>query len=411
VALPDLLLAGDFRVAVTADGPLSKPRLSGEVALDRGRYRLPGITQLLDEIHATVRFGGEGSGEVEARAKVGGGEAFVAGSFGLDGLALADFRLTLQGRRITVRYPEDLRLLVDADLVATGTPSSGNLVRGEVVLQRGTYSRDIDLTLSDLLARSRPSGVSARERWKERTRLEVRVVSSQSLEVRNNLARLTGTVDLLARGTLADPGLVGQVTLDEGGRVTFRDVRYEIESGTMTFASAQGLTPILDVRARAEVKGYDIVVSVAGTWPRVTSTFSSDPPLTEEAVVSLLLTGTSPTTTTSQGLSGTLASTAGSLVGGAATGVLTRPAQKLFGLDRFQIEPVFTSSGLAGATTTVGKQISPNWSVTYSQPLFEAGSREPIIDVEGRISQTWTLRLRHDENNVYTIELRRRTRP
>ncbi len=309
-----------------------------------------------------------------------------------------------------MRYPEDVRLVVDADLVGTGGPS-GNLVRGEVVLLRGTYARDIDLTLSDLLGRSRPTGIAARERWKERTRLEVHVVSSQALEVQNNLARLTGTVDLLARGTLAEPGLVGQVTLDEGGRVTFRDVRYEIESGSMTFASARGLAPILDVRARAEVKGYDIVVNLAGTWPRVETTFSSDPPLTEEAVVNLLLTGASPQSGSSRTLSDTLASTAGSLVGGAATGVFTRPAQKLFKLDRFQIEPIFTSSGLSGATTTVGKQVSPNWFVTYSQPLFEAGTREPVVDVEGRISQTWILRLRHDENNVYTIELRRRTRP
>ena len=51
--------------------------------------------------------------------------------------------------------------------------------------------------------------------------LDVRIVSAASLEVRNNLARLSGTVDLIARGTLADPVLLGQVLLDEGGRVVF----------------------------------------------------------------------------------------------------------------------------------------------------------------------------------------------
>lgn len=410
LAMPDLSLTGSLRLAIAAAGPLAAPKLSGEITLKNGRYRLPGLSQILDDIDGTIHFGGAGSGEVEARAKVGGGEAYAAGTFGLDGLALTDFRLTLQGRRITVRYSEDMRLLLDADLVATGG-SSGNVVRGEIVLLRGTYTRDIDLTLSDLLGRSRPAGSVGRDPWKERTRLEVHLVSSQSLEVRNNLARLTGTVDLLARGTLADPGLVGQVTLDEGGRVTFRDVRYEIESGTMTFASTRGLAPILDLRARAEVKGYDLAVNVAGTWPRVETTFSSDPPLSDEAIVNLLLTGTRPGPAPAAELSGVLASTAGSIVGSAATGVVTRPAQKLFKLERFQIDPIFTASGLAGATTTVGKQISPNWSVTYSQPLFEAGIREPIVEIEGRISQTWVLRLRKDENGVYLMDLRRRVRP
>jgi len=410
VALPDFSMNGKMHVEVAAAGPLAKPVLSGEIALHNGRYRLAAISQIVDDIEATVRFARSGGGELEARAKVGGGEAFAAGTFGLAGLALQDFRVTIGARRVTVRYPQDVRLLLDADLVASGGGSSGNVIRGDVTLLRGTYSRDFDLALTDLLARSRPSGLAAREPWKERTRLEVRIVASQSLEVRNNLARLTGTVDLIARGTLADPTLVGQVTLDEGGRVTFRDVRYEIESGTLTFASTRGLAPILDLRARADVKGYDVTVNLAGTWPRIETTFTSDPPLTEEELVNLLLTGTQPGNTTAATANGGFASTAGSIVGGAATGVLTRPAQKLFKLERFQIDPIFTSSGLAGATTTVGKQISPNWSVTYSQPLFEANAREPVVEVEGRISQTWVLRLRHDENGVYLIDLRRRTR-
>jgi len=410
VAMPDLALTGQVRVALAASGPPARPRLSGEVGLRNGRYRVAAISQTLDDIEGTIRFGAaSATGEVDAHAKIGGGDASVAGTFGLEGLSPKDFRLSVQGRRITVRYPEDVRLVLDADLVASGGPS-GNLLRGEVVVQHGTYSRDFDVTLSDLLSKSRPAVTATREQWKEKTRLEVRIVSSQALEVRNNLARLTGTMDLQARGTLAEPSLVGQVVLDEGGRVTFRDVRYEIESGTLTFASARGLAPILDVRARAEVKGYDLTVSLAGIWPRVEAAFTSDPPLSDEAIVNLLLTGSAPSTTNAPPVSGTLASTAGSIVGGAATGVFTRPAQKFFGLERFQIDPVFTSSGLAGATTTVGKQISPNWSVTYSQPLFEAGSREPVVEVEGRISQSWVLRLRHDENGVYLVDLRRRTR-
>ncbi len=59
---------------------------------------------------------------------------------------------------------------------------------------------------------------------------------------------------------------------------------------------------------------------------------------------------------------------------------------------------------------TVGKQVSPNWLVTYSQPLFEAENRLPILQVEGRISQTWILRAARDENGIYYIDLRRRAR-
>ena len=101
-------------------------------------------------------------------------------------------------------------------------------------------------------------------------------------------------MDLLTRGTLASPTLVGQILLDEGGRITFRDVRYEIEQGTIAFANTEGFEPIIDIRVRAEVKGYDVGVSLVGTWPRIQTSLSSDPPLPDEMIVGLLVTGTTP---------------------------------------------------------------------------------------------------------------------
>ena len=177
--------------------------------------------------------------------------------------------MALQGRRVSVRAIPSLRLVVDADLVASGDLEDRE-IRGEITLQRGTYTKDVDVTVSDLLARSRPgAALAAREPWKERTSLDVRIVSAASLEVRNNVARLSGTVDLTARGTLSEPVLLGQILLDEGGRVVFSDVRYEIEYGAITFSSTTRISPFVDLRARAEIKAYDLTVSLVGTWPRV----------------------------------------------------------------------------------------------------------------------------------------------
>jgi hypothetical protein len=403
----DLGLTGRLLVDVRAAGTLDAPVLSGSVRVENGKYRMTALAQVLDEIDGNITFRGA-RGDVEARARAGGGDVFAAGSFGMKGLALGDFRFSVQARHVAVRYPQDLRLVVDADLVATGL-SGSNVVRGEIVLQRGTYSKDIELTLSDLLSRSRPAGaVLAREPWKERTALEVRIVSAAALEVRNNVARLTAAVDLLARGTLAAPTLVGQIFLDEGGRITFRDVRYEIESGTIAFANSQGFEPIIDIRVRAEIKGYDVGVSLVGTWPRIQTSLSSDPPLPDELIVGLLLTGTAPGARATGDTGGSIVSAAGGIVGSAATGLVTRPTQRLFKLDRFEIDPVFTGSGPVDVRSTVGKQITPNLLVTYSQS-FDS-SKEPIFRVEWWISDTIVLQGRRDENGIYLIDVRRRQR-
>ena len=339
LAVPDLGLVGKLVVDVGASGPLANPALAGTVRLENGRYRLAGYG--FEDIDGEVRLVGSG-GEVEGlRAKVGGGEAFAAGNFHLDGRQLKDFRFSLQGRRVQVRAIPSLRLTVDADLVASGN-AAGNELRGQVTLLRGTYTKDFEVTISDLLSRSRSGGaLAAREPWKERTALEVRIVSAASLEVRNNLARLSGTVDLTTRGTLADPTLLGQVILDDGGRVVFSDIRYEIEAGTLTFSDTTQIAPFIDLRARAEVKGYDLVVTLTGTWPRVNANFTSNPPLSNDAVLALVLSGSPPDTRNPTDTSNQLVSAAGGVITGAVTGGITKSTQRLFKLDRFQIDPVF----------------------------------------------------------------------
>ena len=407
--LPDVGMTGKIQLNLKGGGTLDTPTITGTARIENGRYRVSSLSQILDDIEASISFQGSRA-DLEGRAKFGGGEVFAAGSLRVEKLALKDFRVSIQARHVALRYPQDLRLLLDADLVASGNGARNDL-RGEVTLLRGTYSRDFEVTLADLLARSRPAGVvAALEPWKDRTSLEVRIVSSAALEVRNNLARLTATVDLLARGTVADPTFTGQISLDEGGRVTFRDVRYDIESGTITFANARGFTPILDIHARAEVRGYDLVVNLVGTWPRIQTSFSSDPPLPDESIFNLLLTGGAPTqqrpTTETTGES--IVSAGASLAAGAAVGTITRPTQRLFKLDRFEIDPVFTGGQLADIRSTVGKQITPNLLVTYSQSFDTAKS--PIVQLEWQVSNTVILRGRRDENGVFLLDVRRRTR-
>ena len=404
--VPDTGFSGKLTIALAASGTMDAPALNGSVRIENGRYRVAGYS--FTEIEGTIRVTGT-SGEIEGvRARVSEGEAFAAGNFQLAGASLKDYRLAVQGRRVLVRAIPSLRLTVDADLVLAGTPETREL-RGQVSLLRGTYSKDVELTVSDLLGRSRPGGaLAARQRWMERTSLDVRIVSAAALEVRNNLARLSGEVDLTARGTLADPVLLGQILLDEGGRVVFSDVRYEIENGVITFANTARIAPFIDIRARADVKGYDLVVSLVGTWPRITPTFTSDPPLSNDAILGLILSGVPPDTRASSDTAGQLVSAAGGVLTGAVTSPLTRSTARLFKLDRFQIDPVFQGSTLSTFRTTIGKQITQDLSVTSSIAIDS--SKDPIIRIEWQATDTILIQLIRDENGILTLSFRKRQR-
>jgi hypothetical protein len=406
IVKPGLGATGRFTFDVAASGTVDKPEFNGSIRIADGRYRAAGYS--FEDIEGTLRLVGS-SGEIEGlRARVADGEAFAAGTFRLEGGQLASYRVALQGRRVSVRAIPALRLLVDADLVASGTSEDREL-RGEITLLRGTYTKDVDVTVSDLLARSRPgAALAAREEWKERTALDIRIVSAASLEVRNNVARLSGTVDLTARGTLEEPVLLGQVLLDEGGRVVFSDVRYEIEYGALTFSNTTKIAPFVDLRARAEIKAYDLTVSLVGTWPRVNATFVSDPPLSNDQILGLVLSGTAPDTRREDKTTDQLVSAAGGIVTGAVTGGLTRGTRQLFKLDRFQIDPVFEGSNLTTFRTTIGKQITQDLVVTSSIALDS--SKEPIIRIEWQVTDRDFIQLIRDEDGNYSVTFRRRQR-
>ena len=403
---PGLAASGRLTFDVAASGTVEKPEFNGSIRVADGRYR--GFGYSFEDLEGTLRLVGN-AGELEGlRAKVADGEAFAAGTFRLDGGKLSSFRVALQGRRVSVRAIPSLRLIVDADLVAAGDLENRE-IRGEITLLRGTYTKDVEVTVSDLMARSRPgAALAAREPWKERTSLDIRIVSAASLEVRNNVARLSGTVDLNARGTLAEPVLLGQILLDEGGRVVFSDVRYEIEYGAITFSNTTRIAPFVDLRARAEIKAYDLTVSLVGTWPRVAANFVSDPPLSNDAILGLVLSGTPPDTRREDKTTDQLVSAAGGIVTGAVTGGLTRGTRQLFKLDRFQIDPVFEGSNLTTFRTTIGKQITQDLVVTSSIALDS--SRDPIIRIEWQVTDTIFIQLLRDEDGNYSVTFRKRQR-
>ena len=169
----------------------------------------------------------------------------------------------------------------------------------------------------------------------------------------------------------------------EGGRITFRSVRYEIEAGNILFAGGKDFAPVVDVRARAPLRGYDVVVSIAGTWPRLQTSFTSDPPLADDVVLGMLLSGTAPaagSAAPSTSTSTTIAQAAGSILSDVLTSPISKGTQKLFKLDRFEVEPVF-SGNQVDVRSTVGKQITPNVLVTYFQSLDTSFTRSRARNV------------------------------
>lgn len=118
-------------------------------------------------------------------------------------------------------------------------------LRGRVDVERGTLRRELNLDreLRTLLfaPTTRPGEVDP---YAERIALDLSVVTSQGIRIRNNVADARATWDeLRVRGTLAEPLVEGVVEADPGALVSAYGQTFRIDQGEVHFRGQPGVSP------------------------------------------------------------------------------------------------------------------------------------------------------------------------
>ena len=204
--------------------------------------------------------------------------------------------------------------------------------------------------------------------------------------VRNNLADLVGSVSLQLNGPIKDPVISGRITATSG-TLNFRNDRYDITRGLVDLPPQRGADPIINIQGESQIRGYRVTVGLTGPLSQPQAIISSEPALPQADVVALITTGQLATGDTSESiLSQSSLGTATSLLTDA---LINAPAQRatsrLFGLSRFEINPVLGGRGASpSARLTVGKRISKDLSITYSTNVTSDPNQ--ILAVEYRVS-------------------------
>ena len=418
---PDAFLSGTAEVAVRVTGTYERPRLNGTASVAQGSFSLLVGNErwTIANLKSLVRFTANQAQIDSMTGTLGGGHISATGGALLDGLTLARFLFNVHGDNVSAPYPTNFRTTADLDLEIKGT-SREQLIGGMVNVKRSEYTEDIEL--ADLINfRQKESIEEGSEIEITRTALfsDLRVEGRNALVVRNNLADLVASVSLQVNGPVKDPLVSGRITASSG-TLNFRNDRYDITRALMDWPAQRQADPIINIQAETQIRGYRITVGLTGPLSQPQAVISSEPALPQADVVSLITTGQLATSDTSSSiLSQSGLGTATSLLTDA---LINAPAQratsKLFGLSRFEINPVIGGSGSTpAARLTVGKRISKDLQVTYSTNV--ASDPNQILALEYRVSdrlffiaqyeQASTRRLTARNNNFnFEIRFRRR---
>jgi translocation and assembly module TamB len=151
---------------------------------------------------------------------------------------------------------------------------------------------------------------------------------------------------------------------------------------------------------------------VNGTLERVYPSLSSDPPLSAVQILNLLAgadeTAVASLTQSQSEQARLAASGAATLAAGRLSEQvgLERQAERLFGLNRFSIDPSLVRGNVSNPTArlTVGKRLTPDLSVLYSFDM--RGTEERLLSVEYTLSDRLSVLLTQSTLDGLGFDLR-----
>jgi translocation and assembly module TamB len=411
--VPWFELTGLTDVLATVRGTVSAPRVNGQAEVRHGaRLTSEALPAPIDDVRAVLLFYPDRLVVDQLVGTMGDGEVQASGN--LDWPRPdepTDARFQIAARDVSLRWPEGWLMRGDGDLVWSVEGEQQQL-RGLVTLDQGLYLRDVEIGVVQLLQRffrRQREEVGVADEDLADVQLNLQVRAPGTLRIRNNLADVRASAELTVRGSLARPLLFGEVEAEPGGSLVYSDNTYRIERGTLSFANPYRVEPLLDLVATSRVANYDVRLSLVGNLERLQASFSSDPPLPELEVLSLLLSG-SPTRLGEElaqldpeagGASET--SAAEGLLLGQAASLVTQRVSNLFGFDAFRIEPLSRSGeSVSSARVTVGKRLSSSVYLTYSYDPSSTGGQR--FQVEWQVAEGLLVLLTQEQDS-YALDM------
>lgn len=401
---PDLTATGTTTFQVEAHGPVKNPSLEGRIDFQDCSLSLGDLPNGLSQLHGTLVFNQNRLEVKTLTAMSGGGLLSVGGYLAYQHGIFADLNVT--GQDIRIRYPQGISSLADAKLRLQG-PQNNLLLAGNVLITRFTVSPDLDIAALAAQANAAVGRIAPPEAPSNHIRLDLHVVSSPQLNFQNAYAKLAGDVDLHLRGTVANPSLLGGVSITEGA-ATIAGTRYELERGDITFTNPVHIEPNIDLTATARVSDYDITLDVHGTPAHMTVNPRSDPPLPEADVISLLALGHTQNQErlyTAQQEQSLTNPTTDALLGGALNATVSSRIQRLFGAGSVKIDPHYLGAlGNSTSRITVQEQFGRNVTFTYATDVDTTGQQ--LLQAEIAINRHVSLLVARDESGVFSMVIK-----
>ncbi len=401
---PNITSSGRMDFSVGAIGSMEHPNLTGQVRFTDVSMSLGDLPNGLSQMNGTLVFDQDRLTVQQLTAVTGGGRLQLGGSITYQQGLYGD--LTATGKDIRIRYPQGVSSMADAKLRLQGTETN-LLLSGNVLLTRFSISPNLDLASLKSSVGASAGPLPDSNSPSNHVRLDIHITSAPELNFQNSFAKLAGDVDLRVRGTVANPALLGHISITDG-TANLAGTTYQLQRGEIYFSNPIKIDPVIDLDATARVEDYDIDIGLHGPLSKLNLTYRSEPPLPEADVFALLALGRTQEEqqiySQEQQAAG-VNSTADALLGGALNATVSNRVSKLFGSGSVKIDPSFVGNlGNSTARITVEEKVGKNLTVTYATNINSTA--EQLIAGQFFLTQNVSIVVQRDESGVFSTILK-----
>ncbi len=381
--------SGTLTVHLAPRGTAGDFRISGHVALDKGRIDLPSGLHLRDT-RVTLDSAGDGSVSLDGTVTSGGGTVVLKASSARSEHGWVKGTFTAKGERFQAINQPDAQVFISPDVsvelaerVAFVTGRVGvpyaRIETAEVPATAASASKDV-VFVEDTLA--------TKPKIQVKTQLRVELGDSVTFDGFGLRAKLAGSLlidDERGRPTRG----TGEVQIVEGRYRAFGN-ELKIDPGRFIFGGGPIDNPGLDIRAYRGLTTQNVMagsgemvgMKLFGTLRKPEFSVFSSPPMSQSEIMSYLVTGRPMSTSGDQSALANAAMLVGMQRGTSVVGGIG----KKFALDEAYLEG---GSDVKETSFVAGKYLSPKLFVSYATGLFE---------------NTNTFRARYSLTNRWTLQ-------
>lgn len=377
---------GFLSVNATLTGTLKEPEINGELSVQDVTFAIPEL--MLDSINGSISFRKDAITIKQFTGKVNKGVVSTHGvvHFEKEKFDLMSLQTTVQ--KVEYRSNEYGKYVISGELETSGRGDSIFLT-GDITLDKAIYDIPFNVQTIITLLTSVNRPLPEQAEILKHIHCDIGVTAPNRALVKNNIADVTADIDLQLSGLLSRINVYGRIATSQTGTVKYLGKKFDIVNATIEFDNPYTIDPVLNLEATTFVSSsdgdYDITLLLSGTIENWRLELSSNPPVPEQDIISLILIGRRRPITeiAAEGAGFNLKGAARDYALDLARGNIERRAERTLGLDKVTI----SGDLLAPRELSIGieKKLSRRLTLVYgagieSWELHRIGFNYDITD-------------------------------